>query len=104
MSTTLPARTISAYRRLAKPLAALMKVTRGKVGGPVGAATIARCNRIIAVANRVFSRDAEIGHITPLPPDVPLTLLDLTVLVDELTVAALRFEERHPEIDPPPSL
>jgi hypothetical protein len=102
MSTTLPTRTISAYRRLAKPLAALMKVSRGKTGGPVGAATIARCNRVIAMANRVFSREADIGYFAPLPPDEPLTLLDLTVLVDELSVAALRFEEWHPEIDPPP--
>jgi hypothetical protein len=101
MSTTLPARTISAYRRLAKPLAALMKVARGKAGGPVGAATIARCNRVIAMANRVFSREPDIGYIAPLPPGETLTLLDLTVLVDELTVAALRFEDHHPEIDPP---
>jgi hypothetical protein len=99
--TTLPARTISAYRRLAKPLAALMKVSRGKAGGPVGAATIARCNRVIAMANRVFSREADIGYIAPLPSGETLTLLDLTVLVDELSVAALRFEEWHPEIDPP---
>lgn len=102
MSTTLPARTISAYRRLAKPLAALMKAAHGKPGGPVGMATIARCNRVIAMANRVFSREADIGYIAPLPPGETLTMLDLTVLIDELSVAALRFEERHPEIDPPP--
>ena len=101
MSTVLPARTISAYRRLAKPLAALMKVSRGKASGPVGTATIARCNRVIAMANRAFSREADIGYIAPLASGEPLTLLDLTLLVDELTVAALRFEEHHPEIDPP---
>ena len=78
-----------------------MKVTRGKAGGPVGTATIARCNHVIALANRVFSREADIGYIPPLPPGVNLTLLDLTVLVDELSVAALRFEDWYPEIDPP---
>ena len=42
MLTPLSTRTIGAYRRLAKPLAALMKVTRSKAAGPVGPATVAR--------------------------------------------------------------
>jgi hypothetical protein len=101
MPAPLPLRTIHAYRRLAKPLSALMKVTRGKASGPVGAATIASCNRVIAAANVVFSREADIARLPLLPQDMPLTMVDLVVVVDELMVAALRFEERHPEIDPP---
>ena len=102
MSTPLSPRTVSAYRRLAKPLAALLKVTRGKPVGPVGAATLARCNRVISAANTVFSREPDIARIPLLPADTLPTALDLTLVVDELMIAALRFEERHPEIDPPP--
>jgi hypothetical protein len=101
MPAPLAPRTISAYRRLAKPLAALMKVTRGKTSGPIGVATVASCNRVITAANKVFSREADIGRFPLLPTDTPLTMLDLVVVVDELMVAALLFEERHPEIDPP---
>ena len=101
MPSPLPLRTIQAYRRLAKPLAALMKVTRGKTSGPVGPATIASCNRVIAAANVVFSREPDFGRLPLLATTAPLTMVDLVVVVDELLVAALRFEEIHPEIDPP---
>ncbi|WP_332702817.1 hypothetical protein [Devosia sp.] len=101
MSTPLAPRTLHAYRRLAKPLSALLKVTRGKAAGPVDGATVARCNRVIAAANAVFSREADIGRIPLLPANAPLSMLDLTVVLDELLIAALLFEERHPEIDPP---
>jgi hypothetical protein len=58
MPTQLSTRTIRAYRRLAKPLAALMKVTRSKASGPVGPATVARCNAVIAAANAIFPASA----------------------------------------------
>jgi len=101
MPAPLPLRTIQAYRRLAKPLSALMKASRGRPTGPVGAATLASCNRVIAAANAVFSREADIGRVPLLPGNQPLTMVDLAVVVDELMVAAMRFEESHPEIDPP---
>ena len=101
MTTPLSPRTIHAYRRLAKPLAALVKVTRDRTSGAVGAATIASCNRVIVAANTVFSRDPDIGHVPLLPAGEPLTAIDLAVTANELLVAAMRFEERHPEIDPP---
>ena len=101
MAKSLPPRIIHRYRRLARPLAALMKLTRGKPGGPLGAATIATCNRIISDANIVFSREPDIASLPLLAADVPLTLADLTLLTDELMVVALRFEDAHPELETP---
>ncbi|QQR35158.1 hypothetical protein JI749_12340 [Devosia oryziradicis] len=98
MPAPLSTRTIRAYRRLAKPLAALMKVTRSKAAGPVGPATVARCNAVIAAANAIFSRERDFGRLPSLPAQ-PLSALDLALVVDELTIAALRFEERYPELD-----
>jgi hypothetical protein len=92
MPTQLSTRTIRAYRRLAKPLAALMKVTRSKAAGPVGPATVARCNAVIAAANAVFSRERDFGRLPTLPAQ-PLSAIDLAL------IAALRFEERYPELD-----
>ncbi|UJW86212.1 hypothetical protein [Devosia sp. SL43] len=105
MTAPLGPRTIRAYRRFAKPLAALMKVTRGKAAGPVGATTVARCNALIVAANRLFAREPDIGRLPPLPAHATLSAIDLALVVDELTIATLRFEERYPELDshkPPP--
>ena len=99
MSDTLAPRTIHAYRRLAKPLAALLKVIRHKTTGAVGPGAVASCNRVIAAANIVFSREPDIGRMPLLPANVPLSLLDLSVVVDELVIAALLFEKRHPEVE-----
>jgi hypothetical protein len=99
MATQLSTRTIRAYRRLAKPLAALMKATRGKAAGPAGPATVARCNAVIAAANAVFSRERDFGRLPSLPAQAPLSAIDLALVVDELAIAALRFEERYPELD-----
>lgn len=99
MSDTLAPRTIHAYRRLAKPLAALMQVVQRKTTGAVGPGAVASCNRVIAAANIVFSREADIGRMPLLPTNVPLSLLDLSVVVDELVLAATLFEQRHPEAE-----
>jgi hypothetical protein len=99
MPAELAPRTIHAYRRLAKPLAALMKAIRGKTTGAVGAGAVASCNRVIAAANIVFSREPDIGRMPLLPTNVPLSLLDLGVVVDELVLAATLFEQRHPEAE-----
>lgn len=101
MTTPLGPRAIRTYRRLAKPLSALVKLTRSKQPGAIGAATIASGNRVILTANRLFSREPEIGTIPLLPTTVPLTMADLTAVVDELMLAALLFEERHPETERP---
>lgn len=99
MSDTLAPRTIHAYRRLAKPLAALLQVTRHKTPGAVGPGAITTCNRVIAAANAVFSREPDIGRMPLLPSNVPLSQVDLTVVVGELVLAALLFEQRHPEAE-----
>jgi hypothetical protein len=101
MTTPLGPRTIRAYRRLAKPLSALVKVTRSKQPSAIGAATIASGNRVISAANRLLSRESEIGAIPLLPSGAPLTMVDLTAVVDELMLAVLLFEERHPELERP---
>ena len=99
MPTPLSTRTIRAYRRLAKPLAALMKVTRGKAAGPVGAATVARCNAVIAAINAIVAREPDFGRLPSLPAHTALSAIDLALVVDELAITALRFEERYPELD-----
>ena len=53
------------------------------------------------VANRLLSRESEIGAIPLLPSGAPLTMVDLTAVVDELMLAVLLFEERHPELERP---
>ena len=98
MTRTLNPRTIAAYNRFAKDIAAINFIRREKPGGALGPSTVATCNRLIAAANRIFGPEPDMPRFRHIDPTTPMTQTDLVLLTARLTAAALDFEERYAEL------
>lgn len=89
-------RRINAFNRLSCDLAALNYVLRqAKPTGALGPSTIRACNHMISNANRLFRREPDLPYIRLAIEDEPFTLADLAVVINRITSANMRFEERY---------
>ena len=88
-------RAIVAYNRFAKDVAALNYVRHVKPGGPLGASTVALCNRLAILANRLFGQEPGLPRFFRIDPLTPMTTSDLVLFTARLTAASLAFEERY---------
>ena len=88
-------RAIVAYNRLSKDVAALNYVRHVKPGGPIGASTVALCNRLGTLANRLFGQEPGLPRFFRIDPLTPMTTSDLVLFTARLTAASLAFEERY---------
>ncbi|KKB07221.1 hypothetical protein [Devosia chinhatensis] len=89
-------RSINAYNRLARELAAFNYVLRHtKASGPVTASTLFTLNGLILSARRLFRRHPDMPVFFPVDIGQPMTLTDLNILVARLNAASLHFEERY---------
>ncbi|MEO5807315.1 hypothetical protein [Devosia sp.] len=93
--TTLSPRTINAYNRFAKEIAAINFIRREKPSGALGSSTVATCNKLVAAANRLFKPEPDMPRFLRIDPTTPMTQADLRLLTARLTAAALDFEERY---------
>lgn len=100
--TRLGYRTIIAYARLARDVAALTFTMRSlKPNSAIGELTQRQCNVVIRSANRVFRRELGLPRFCLIDPAQPLTAADLTILVARLTLACKNFEERYEHLTVP---
>jgi len=88
-------RAIVAYNRLAKDIAALNYVRHVKPGGPLGSSTVALCNRMVNLANRLFGQEPGMQRFSRIDPVTPMTQSDLVLFTARLTTASVAFEERY---------
>ena len=89
-------RTIVAYNRLARDLAAFNYVVRiAKPSGMLGEAAKRSLNTMLRLANRIYKREAGMPRFALFDPADPLTPADVALLVARLTAAGIAFEERY---------
>lgn len=93
--TNLSQRTIAAYNRFSKEVAAINFIRKEKPTGPLGPSTVATCNRLIGAANRLFGPEPDMPRFLHIDPTTPMTQADLLLLTARLTIAAVNFEERY---------
>ena len=100
--TRLGYRTIIAYARLARDVAALNVTLRSlKPNAAIGELTLRQCNLIIGAANRVFRRELGLPRFCLIDPAQPFTAADLSILVARLTLTCKNFEERYEHLTVP---
>lgn len=97
MSTpSLGPKAIDAYNRFSKELAAFNYALRGsKLTGTVDRDTLLALNGLIAIAQRLFRRHADLPRFSKVDPDRPMTQADLALHVSRLTSASLHFQDRY---------
>ncbi|KKC32283.1 hypothetical protein [Devosia psychrophila] len=88
-------RAIVAYNRFSKDVAALNYVRHVKPGGPLGSSTVALCNRLVTLANRLFGHEPGLQRFSRIDPVTPMTQSDLVLFTARLTAASTAFEERY---------
>lgn len=89
-------RTIVAYNRLAREVAAFNYLIRvAKPSSTLGEAARRSLDRTLALANRIYRREPGIRGFTRFDPIDPLTTADVILLVTRLSVAGIAFEERY---------
>lgn len=99
---TLGRRTIYAYNRLSRDLAALNYVLRkARPTGMVGDLTMRQIKGICHTANRLFAREPSMPRFFIMDVGRPLTVADFAILVSRLTAASFAFEERYQHLIEP---
>lgn len=89
-------RSIDAYNRFSKELAAFNYVLRHTpVKGPVGTPTLFALNGLILTAQRLFRRHADMPRFFQVDIATPMTLADLEIYISRLNAASVNFEARY---------
>ena len=95
MPKPLSPREIVRYNRLMAQVISFKYALDRHKPGPAAAATVIALNRIMALANIVYSREPERQKFHPLPAAYAYTTADLAIALTPLVLAGLNFEERY---------
>lgn len=95
-------RTITAYNRLARDVAALNYLLRvKKPADNLGETGRRLLNDALRRANRIYVREPGVTAFRLFDPINPLTAADITLIVAQLTAAGFAFEARYDRLTRP---